>query len=74
MIASAPEVFSQKGYNQVCDWWSVGVIMFEMLCGYPPFCSDSPTETYRKIMYFKETLKFPEEINLSAEAKDLIKR
>jgi protein-serine/threonine kinase len=70
----APEVFLQQGYSSECDWWSVGVIMFEMLCGYPPFCSDTPTETYRKIMNWKETLVFPEEITLSAEAKDLILR
>jgi len=70
----APEVFMQKkeGYGKECDWWSVGVIMFEMLCGYPPFCSDSPAETYRKIMNWKEALQFPEEANLSPEARDLI--
>jgi serine/threonine protein kinase len=70
----APEVFMQKGYSKECDWWSVGVIMFEMLVGYPPFCSETPQETYRKIMNYKETLRFPEEANLSPAAIDLIKR
>lgn len=70
----APEVFQQKGYGKECDWWSVGVIMYEMLVGYPPFCSDTPQETYRKIMNYKETLKFPEEASLSPAAIDLIKR
>ena len=46
----APEVFVQTGYTKSCDWWSLGVIMFEMLVGYPPFCSESPQETYRKVM------------------------
>lgn len=46
----APEVFIQEGYDKTCDYWSLGVIMFEMLVGYPPFCSDSPQETYRKVM------------------------
>ena len=41
----APEVFLQKGYGQEIDWWSLGVIMFEMMIGYPPFYSDSSVET-----------------------------
>lgn len=41
----APEVFSQKGYNELVDWWSVGVILFEMVIGYPPFYSDTPQKT-----------------------------
>jgi len=70
----APEVFNEQGYGSECDWWSVGVIMFEMLCGYPPFCSESPTETYRKIMNWRETLVFPDEVTLSREAKDFVER
>ena len=41
----APEVFQQTGYDQTCDWWSLGVICFEMLIGYPPFCSETPQVT-----------------------------
>lgn len=69
----APEVFQQNGYTRTCDWWSLGVIMFEMLVGYPPFCSDSPQETYKKVMNWKETLVYPPEAALSPEAEDLIK-
>lgn len=36
----APEVIWQKGYDETVDWWSFGVILFEMLVGYPPFYSD----------------------------------
>ena len=70
----APEVFMQVGYGKECDWWSVGCIMFEMLIGYPPFCSETPEETYRKIMNFEETLIFPSDCNISEEARDLIER
>uniref|UniRef100_A0A3Q1ILK2 non-specific serine/threonine protein kinase n=1 Tax=Anabas testudineus TaxID=64144 RepID=A0A3Q1ILK2_ANATE len=70
----APEVFMQTGYNKLCDWWSLGVIMYEMLIGYPPFCSETPQETYRKVMNWKETLVFPPEVPISERAKDLILR
>ncbi|XP_043932558.1 serine/threonine-protein kinase 38 [Protopterus annectens] len=70
----APEVFVQTGYNKLCDWWSLGVIMYEMLIGYPPFCSETPQETYKKVMNWKETLTFPPEVPISEKAKDLILR
>ncbi|KAG8514061.1 Serine/threonine-protein kinase 38-like, partial [Galemys pyrenaicus] len=70
----APEVFMQTGYNKLCDWWSLGVIMYEMLIGYPPFCSETPQETYRKVMSWKETLVFPPEVPISEKSKDLILR
>lgn len=70
----APEVFLQTGYGPACDWWSLGVIMYEMLMGYPPFCSDNPQDTYRKVMNWRETLIFPPETPISEEAKDLIVR
>eukprot|EP00035_Acanthoeca_spectabilis_P034884 m.31367 g.31367 ORF g.31367 m.31367 type:complete len:520 (-) comp6924_c0_seq1:1863-3422(-) len=70
----APEVFTQSGYDQMCDWWSLGVIMFEMLVGYPPFCSDSPQETYQKVMAWRETLVLPPECTVSSEAEDLVRQ
>lgn len=69
----APEVFMQTGYTHLCDWWSLGVIMYEMLIGYPPFCSESPQETYRKVMNWKETLLFPPEVPISNEAHLLVR-
>ncbi|CAO3630653.1 unnamed protein product [Cunninghamella blakesleeana] len=70
----APEIFLQRGYGQECDWWSLGAIMFECLCGYPPFCSENPHETYRKIMNWRESLIFPDDQPISREAEDLIRR
>ncbi|KAK2989470.1 hypothetical protein RJ640_019569, partial [Escallonia rubra] len=70
----APEVLLKKGYALECDWWSLGAIMYEMLVGYPPFYSDDPMSTCRKIVNWRTHLKFPEEAQLSSEAKDLISR
>ncbi|KAB2027570.1 hypothetical protein ERO13_D05G041900v2 [Gossypium hirsutum] len=70
----APEVLLKKGYGMECDWWSLGAIMYEMLIGYPPFYSDDPITTCRKIVHWKSHLRFPEDSRISHEAKDLICR
>ncbi|KAM7496116.1 hypothetical protein LguiA_020530 [Lonicera macranthoides] len=70
----APEVLLKKGYGFECDWWSLGAIMYEMLVGYPPFYSDDPMTTCRKIVNWRTHLKFPEEAPISLEAKDLISK
>ncbi|SCU80058.1 LAMI_0B00650g1_1 [Lachancea mirantina] len=70
----APEIFLYQGYGQECDWWSLGAIMYECLIGWPPFCSETPQETYRKIMNFEQALQFPDDIHISYEAEDLIRR
>ncbi|KAB1223771.1 Serine/threonine-protein kinase CBK1 [Morella rubra] len=70
----APEVLLKKGYGMECDWWSLGAIMYEMLVGYPPFYSDDPMSTCRKIVNWRTHLKFPEEAKLSPEEKDLISK
>ncbi|KAK6161244.1 hypothetical protein DH2020_004643 [Rehmannia glutinosa] len=56
----------------LCARWSLGAIMYEMLVGYPPFYSDEPMSTCRKIVNWRTHLKFPEEAKISPEAKDLI--
>ena len=48
--------------------------MYEMLIGYPPFCSETPYETHRKIMNWRETLVFPPEVPISESAKETIRR
>lgn len=68
----APEVLLKKGYGMECDWWSLGAIMYEMLIGYPPFCSEDPRITCRKIINWRTCLKFPEEPKISPKARDLI--
>eukprot|EP00042_Codosiga_hollandica_P049870 m.586518 g.586518 ORF g.586518 m.586518 type:complete len:235 (-) comp57978_c0_seq1:242-946(-) len=70
----APEVFQRVVYGKECDWWSVGVIMFEMLIGYPPFSASSPSETRHKVINWAQHLVVPSHIRISAESRDLIVR
>lgn len=68
----APEVLIKKGYTQDIDWWSVGVIFFEMLVGYAPFCAQETHEVCFKILNYQKYLTIPSNITISPEAKDLI--
>ena len=70
----APEVFTQKGYGQEVDWWSLGIILFEMMIGYPPFYSESSTETCKKILDWKNNFEIKQEVNISNEAIDILKQ
>ncbi|EPY51074.1 AGC/PKA protein kinase Pka1 [Schizosaccharomyces cryophilus OY26] len=46
----APEIISLKPYNKAADWWSLGIFIFEMLAGYPPFYSENPMKLYENIL------------------------
>ncbi|KAJ4415908.1 Serine/threonine-protein kinase [Neurospora sp. IMI 360204] len=69
----APEIFTGHGYSFDCDWWSLGTIMFECLVGWPPFCAEDSHDTYRKIVNWRHSLYFPDDITLGADAESLIR-
>ncbi|KRZ68810.1 Serine/threonine-protein kinase LATS2 [Trichinella papuae] len=70
----APEVLLRTGYTRLCDWWSVGVILYEMVVGQPPFLADTPEQTQAKVINWRQCLHIPVEAHLSVEVVDLILR
>jgi serine/threonine protein kinase len=60
----APEIILQQGHNQAVDWWALGVLMYEMISGYPPFYDQNPYDIYRRIAvgYYE----FPNHVSMSA--------
>ena len=68
----APEVINGK-YDEKCDIWSCGVILYIMLCGKPPFYSSDEEELKEKICSMQYDLNYKEFLNVSQDALDLIK-
>jgi serine/threonine protein kinase len=66
----APEIIQSKGHGRGVDWWALGILMFEMLAGYPPFYDDNPFGIYEKIL--DGVVIFPSHIDPIAQ--DLISR
>ncbi|KAJ8412102.1 hypothetical protein AAFF_G00143690 [Aldrovandia affinis] len=68
----APEVLAQKPYSKAVDCWSIGVITYILLCGYPPFYEDTETQLFSKIMKAQYEFDSPFWDSISESAKDLI--
>jgi len=66
----APEIILSKGHGKAVDWWALGILMYEMLAGYPPFYDEDPLGIYQKILEGK--IKFP--WHFDRHSKDLIKK
>ncbi|KAL9901511.1 cAMP-dependent protein kinase catalytic subunit 3 [Glossina fuscipes] len=66
----APEIIQSKGHNKAVDWWALGILIYEMLVGYPPFYDENPFGIYEKILGGK--IDWPRHID--PIAKDLIKK
>ena len=68
----APEVLRQEGYDQKCDWWSVGVILYEMVIGMPPFYAQTAIETQKRIINWERYLNIPVYPRITRPCKDII--
>ena len=70
----APEVVEKKYYGEEVDWWSVGIIFYEMLVGFTPFFEGTQEEIIDKIKNYKKYLSIPKAVkdNISEEAQKLI--
>ena len=54
----APEILLNQGHGKPVDWWCLGVLVYEMLAGFPPFQDEDPMNIYRKIINTKP--KYPD--------------
>ena len=67
----APEIISGNGYDKNVDWWSFGILLYEMICGIPPFYLQDVNKMYFLIKNEK-TIKFDKKFLVSKDAKDVI--
>jgi len=70
----APEILIGKGYDNAVDYWSIGVIIYVMLCGFPPFFEDSNEKLFDAIKKGEYEFPSPQWDEISDYAKDLIKK
>ncbi|XP_058977259.1 cGMP-dependent protein kinase, isozyme 2 forms cD5/T2 isoform X2 [Musca domestica] len=68
----APEVILNRGHDISADYWSLGVLMFELLTGTPPFTGSDPMRTYNIILKGIDAIEFPR--NITSNARNLIKK
>lgn len=68
----APEVILNRGHDISADYWSLGVLMFELLTGTPPFTGSDPMRTYNIILKGIDAIEFPR--NITRNASNLIKK
>lgn len=62
----APELLLGQGYTKAVDWWTLGVLLYEMLTGLPPFYDENTNEMYRKIL--QDPLRFPDDMDKDAKS------
>ena len=63
-------MIQSKGHTKAVDWWALGILIYEMILGYPPFYDNSPIQIYKKIV--AESVAFPAWV--SPDARDIVQR
>lgn len=69
----APEILRYERYDAKADLWSVGTVVYEMVCGRPPFRASNHVELLRKIEAAEDLIRFPRDTIVSTEMKGLIR-
>ena len=68
----APEIIQSKGHGKSVDWWALGILIFEMMAGFPPYFDDNPFRIYQKILRSK--VQFPRLRLFDPKCRDLVKK
>merc|ERR1712048_575368 len=67
----APELIASKGHTHAVDWWTLGILTFELMVGHPPFESATPMQIYQKVTKGIDEVAFPRAAK--GDAENLIK-
>merc|ERR1712187_866735 len=67
----APEIIDSTGHTCAVDWWMLGILVFELMTGHPPFESDSPMQIYSKVLKGISKVQFP--LSMEGPVGDLVK-
>merc|ERR1712014_282571 len=67
----APELIASKGHTRAVDWWTLGILTFELLVGHPPFEAPAPMQIYQKVNKGIDKVLFPRAVK--GDPEDFIK-
>ena len=68
----APEIVLSRGHDKSVDYWALGILVYELLCGTTPFEADTQQETFERIVYSQRYLRFP--LGFDPHAKSLVRK
>ncbi|CAE6504103.1 unnamed protein product [Rhizoctonia solani] len=68
----APEVIENSGHTSAVDWWTLGILIYEMICATTPFKGSNRNATFQNVM--KLPVQYPESVKISPQGKDIVVR